>query len=341
MGRPALVLGPTSAIVAQWLAEWAAFEPAVVAASASPDLADAADRPHLPVDRRAGPTGADDDDASDAGRRPTPDDPDRAAERQRRRRACSWPVAATATRSSACSTPTAAPSSSGWPRSARSRSSSTSATTCSTSGATSSRRSSRPSRRARPSSGSPPPRPPTSASARRPCTGACSGGGADFEIVTPAVVKDGHLAPYQELALPRPADARRGGAGSRASRSASTTCCATCWTPAFATTPFGAWFATRILRRESADGAPVGWATLERDDPDLARAALRRLWSLGEPAARRRAPARGAPSAARGRRLDRPARRLRPRRPRPEPRARSTRSRASRSGGPCRRSATC
>ena len=38
IGRPALVLGPTSAIVGQWLAEWAAFEPAVVPASASTDL---------------------------------------------------------------------------------------------------------------------------------------------------------------------------------------------------------------------------------------------------------------------------------------------------------------
>ena len=37
------------------------------------------------------------------------------------------------------------------------------------------------------------------------------GGHADFEIVTPAVVKDGHLAPYAGAGAPRPPDARRGG----------------------------------------------------------------------------------------------------------------------------------
>jgi hypothetical protein len=47
--------------------------------------------------------------------------------------------------------------------------------------------------------------------------------------------------------------------------------------------PFGAWFATRVLERRSPEGAPVGWVTVERDDPALARAALRWQWS-GPPA---------------------------------------------------------
>jgi superfamily II DNA or RNA helicase len=107
------------------------------------------------------------------------------------------------------------------------------------------------------------------------------GGSADFEIVTPAVVKDGYLAPYAELAyLTRPTPAEEAWIERQQQRFDDLL--HDLMDPGFATTPFGAWFATRILRRTSADGAPVGWSTLERDDPALARAALRRLWATGE-----------------------------------------------------------
>ena len=103
---------------------------------------------------------------------------------------------------------------------------------------------------------------------------------ADFEIVTPAVVKDGYLAPYQELAyLTRPTEAEERWIARQQERFDGLL--ADLLDPSFATVPFGAWFATRVLERRSPEGAPVGWATLERDSPDLARAALRWLWKQG------------------------------------------------------------
>ena len=103
------------------------------------------------------------------------------------------------------------------------------------------------------------------------------GGHADFQVVTPAVVKDGYLAPYQELALlVEPLDAERrfiDGLQERFDRLRSDLLDAD-----FATVPFGAWFATRVVERRSAEGVPVGWEVLERSDPALAQAALRWCW---------------------------------------------------------------
>jgi superfamily II DNA or RNA helicase len=126
------------------------------------------------------------------------------------------------------------------------------------------------------------------------------GGHADFEIVTPAVVKDGHLAPYAELALlVQPTDHEDAWIEKEQERFDRVL--EDLLDPAFATVPFGAWFATRLLRRETATGAPVAWSTVERDDPDLARAAIRRLWAMGEPpppGAHQREEHRRAPDAA-------------------------------------------
>ena len=143
------------------------------------------------------------------------------------------------------------------------------------------------------------------------------GGHADFEIVTPAVVKDGHLAPYQELVyLTRPTPVEETWIARQQERFDALK--RDLLDPSFASVPFGAWFATRVLERRSPGGAPVGWRTLERDDPDLARAAAalavesRRATAAGRPS-----PG-GAPSGARGARLDRAPRLIRARRPRPE-----------------------
>ena len=146
------------------------------------------------------------------------------------------------------------------------------------------------------------------------------GGHADFEIVTPAVVKDGHLAPYAELALLVPPTARE-----------------------------EAWIAKRAgpLRPAARGPARPGVRhgpvrRLVRDPGPPARDRRRRAGRVvdagarrpgpgpgrappavgdGRAAARRRAPARGAPPRARRRGLDRAPGRLRPRRPRPVDRA--------------------
>ena len=93
LGRPTLVLGPTTAIQGQWLAEWAGFEPALLGASASPDLAAPVTvltyQALAVLDRDAG------DDGDAAGRSRGP--PDR--RRTGGANACSSRVAATATRS--------------------------------------------------------------------------------------------------------------------------------------------------------------------------------------------------------------------------------------------------
>lgn len=106
------------------------------------------------------------------------------------------------------------------------------------------------------------------------------GAGADFEVVAPAVVKDGYLAPYQELALlvtPLADEARfiaeQGERFAELLRDVQD--------PDAGALPFIAWLDRRVVRRRSAEGAPVAWATLERDDPDLALAALRWYFDRG------------------------------------------------------------
>jgi superfamily II DNA or RNA helicase len=106
------------------------------------------------------------------------------------------------------------------------------------------------------------------------------GHGADFGVVTPAVVREGFLAPYQELALlvqPTPAE-RQYIDGQQARFEALVQ---DLQRHDFASRPFSAWFARRVLDPSSQDGAPVAWSVIERDEPDLAQAALRLQWSRG------------------------------------------------------------
>ncbi len=276
IGRPALVLAPTSAIVGQWLEEWATFEPVVVAASASPDLASPLTvltyQSIAVLDRGAAGPG-DDTDAAAADR--TPHD-------RRRRRVL---VARGGDPDAVLGLlhPNG--------RAIVDRLASLGPVTLvldechhllelwghileavlgvlpagsTVVGLTAT--------------------PPGDLGEREATLyRQLFGSGADFEIVTPAVVKDGHLAPYQELAcLVRPTPAEEGWIARQQERFDELL--RNLMDPGFASTPFWAWFATRILRRESVDGAPVGWATIERDDPDLARAALRRLWATDQPA---------------------------------------------------------
>jgi hypothetical protein len=101
-------------------------------------------------------------------------------------------------------------------------------------------------------------------------------GEANFSVPTPAVVKEGDLAPYQELAyfvqpLPQEADyveAQQERFQSFVSRLLD---------PDFATCSLVEWIRKRAVERHSESGATVGWGTFERDRPALAQAAIRFL----------------------------------------------------------------
>ncbi len=108
------------------------------------------------------------------------------------------------------------------------------------------------------------------------------GEAADFEVVTPAVVRDGYLAPYQELALlVEPLPAERAFIDAQEERFGRLR--GQILDDGFATTSFPAWFATRFQVRRSVEGAGAGWETVERADPTLAQAALRLAWMRGDP----------------------------------------------------------
>lgn len=99
-------------------------------------------------------------------------------------------------------------------------------------------------------------------------------GGVDLEISAPALVRDGVLAPYQELAYftrptPTEADYIRGEAIRFAELRTGLL------DPQFASTPFLSWLQTRVVERRGRDGAPVSWQRFEHDEPALADAAVR------------------------------------------------------------------
>ena len=100
-------------------------------------------------------------------------------------------------------------------------------------------------------------------------------GTVDLEVSAPALVRDGHLAPYQELAYfttPTPAEADY--IHGQAVRFAELR--AGLLDPGFAGTPFLDWLQRRIVdRTEASSGAQVSWERFERDEPGLADAALR------------------------------------------------------------------
>ena len=100
-------------------------------------------------------------------------------------------------------------------------------------------------------------------------------GAVDLEVSAPALVRDGHLAPYQELAwftTPTPPEADY--IGGQALRFAELR--AGLLDPAFASTPFLTWLQRRVVERRAADtGAQLSWEHFAKDQPVLADAALR------------------------------------------------------------------
>jgi len=100
-------------------------------------------------------------------------------------------------------------------------------------------------------------------------------GTVDLEVSAPALVRDGHLAPYQELAwftTPTPGEADY--IGSQALRFAELR--AGLLDPGFASTPFLQWLQQRVVERPvDGAGTRVSWERLAADSPALADAALR------------------------------------------------------------------
>ena len=99
-------------------------------------------------------------------------------------------------------------------------------------------------------------------------------GRVDLEVSAPALVREGRLAPYQELAyLTRPTPAEADYIHGEAVRFEELR--TDLLDPAFAATPFLAWLQTRVVDRPGHDGGQVSWARFEHDEPALAAAALR------------------------------------------------------------------
>jgi superfamily II DNA or RNA helicase len=99
-------------------------------------------------------------------------------------------------------------------------------------------------------------------------------GAVDLEVSAPALVRDGRLAPYQELAyLSRPTPAEAEYIHAEALRFEELR--AGLLDPAFASTPFLLWLQARVVERRADGGAPVSWQRFARDEPALADAAVR------------------------------------------------------------------
>ncbi|HEY7879446.1 MAG TPA: DEAD/DEAH box helicase family protein [Streptosporangiaceae bacterium] len=102
-------------------------------------------------------------------------------------------------------------------------------------------------------------------------------GGVDLEVSAPALVREGLLAPYQELAfLTRPSPAEADYIHGESLRFAELR--AGLLDPSFASVPFLGWLQARVVeRRETGEpeGAQVSWTRFEKDEPALADAAVR------------------------------------------------------------------
>jgi superfamily II DNA or RNA helicase len=99
-------------------------------------------------------------------------------------------------------------------------------------------------------------------------------GGVDLEVSAPALVREGRLAPYQELAyFTRPSPAEADYIHGAALRFAELR--TGLLDPGFARVPFLGWLQARVVERRGAEGAQVSWTRFERDEPALADAAVR------------------------------------------------------------------
>jgi hypothetical protein len=105
-------------------------------------------------------------------------------------------------------------------------------------------------------------------------------GGADYQVSTPAVVKEGNLAPYQELAyLTSPLEHELGYIAEERTRFEELV--TEVMRPDLGSVSFVEWIRARIFDRETRAGVQVGWPRFEVDHPDLVRAALRYCFANG------------------------------------------------------------
>ena len=100
-------------------------------------------------------------------------------------------------------------------------------------------------------------------------------GTVDLEVSAPALVRDGHLAPYQELAwFTTPTHAEADYIGGQALRFAELR--AGLLDPGLASTPFLGWLQQRVVDRVvDGSAAHLSWERFSKDQPALADAALR------------------------------------------------------------------
>jgi superfamily II DNA or RNA helicase len=107
-------------------------------------------------------------------------------------------------------------------------------------------------------------------------------GPVDFTVPTPAVVRDRHLAPYQELAwLTEPLDSERAWLAEHDTRFKELV--TTLHDDVESALSFPAWVITRVRerRRSADDETQVPWEEFQRAHPALARAGVRFLGSAG------------------------------------------------------------
>ena len=137
-------------------------------------------------------------------------------------------------------------------------------------------------------------------------------GPVDFTVPTPAVVREGFLAPYQELAwLTEPLDSERAWLAEHDTRFKELI--TALHDDAEGPLSFPGWVINRMRERRRAadDDSQMAWEDFQHAQPALARAGVRFLGSARPGAARGRAARRVLPPAAGPRRLARAARGLR------------------------------
>lgn len=99
-------------------------------------------------------------------------------------------------------------------------------------------------------------------------------GTADFVIPTPALVREGDLAPYQELVyLTQPTPEEQAWIGTHRARFADLMLALI--DQKVGSMSLAAWLHTRIVDRATREGNQIAWSTFERAEPDLACSGLR------------------------------------------------------------------
>ncbi len=107
----------------------------------------------------------------------------------------------------------------------------------------------------------------------------------DFSVPTPAVVREGHLAPYQELVqLCSPLRSEHEWLADRHARFALALTQLADVCPGDEHLGLDAWLRSRLSERLSSGGGQLSWAEFARRQPRLADAGLRWLHAHGEPA---------------------------------------------------------